>query len=516
MRVGRFLSVVLITGVLVLVLCAGGVVGAENGILKVRMAADFVNLDPAYVHTAADHFIAGQVMECLVQFDWSAEPPYPVKPRIAKSYEVSEDGREIVFKLNTGIQFHGGYGELTSEDVAYTMRRNMDPEVASMAGPQFSEVEDVTVLDRYTLKVTFKSPTAVVFLQDIGWQGAGLITSKKAVEELGEDLARSPIGTGPYYFDSWEPGLKVVLKRFPDYWGAPKWGFDVDGVAEVQCLIIPEDMLALDALEAGEVDIVGFSQKGALERAQQIDGAVLQSASGGTWQHQVYFNNSKPPLDDRRVRQALCYALDLPTIADRLGDTQKCYSSPFNAVVVGSTDEFWCYDYDPAEAKRLLAEAGYADGLTLDFIYSKVYMYEDVVLEVVRYWEDIGIDVQLRVIEYGVYYNTMREFEHDVCFWSMTRFSPATYANFYVTGAPRNLFAYSNPALEELIMVAKEAPNQEFAAEMWGRVQRAIINDAVGVWPALQVAWVAVSEDVQGVIVIPFTLLADLAGVQLK
>lgn len=486
---------------------------AETSVLRVRIVQDIVNLDPPHLHTAADRLVAQQVMEGLVQFDWGQEAPFPVKPRIAKSYEISEDARKITFFINEGIMFHGGYGELTAEDVVFSLKRHMDPAVASKAAAQFVDVARIEAPGPYTVEVSLKAPSARSFLQTLAWQGPGMIVSKKATEELGDKIQRSPIGTGPYYFEKWSPGTKVILKRFDDYWGAPDWGFGNPAFDEIHCLIVSEDLLALDALEKGEIDVVGLVTKGSIKRAEQIEGISLQVAGGGSWQHHIFFNHKKALLSDIRVRKALAYALDLKTIADRLGPMQEYYPSPFSKIVFASSDEFWTYEYNPEKAKELLAEAGYPDGFTLEFIYPKIYMYEDIVLEVTRYWKEIGIDVNLEVIEYGVYSKTVREFEHDVCFWSRTRFSPSLYAmQGYMSGSPGNYFNYSNPALDELIVAASTEPDRARAKELWRRVQRAIVNDVVGIFPALQVAWAAISDQVEGVTVIPFSTLVDLAA----
>lgn len=489
-----------------------GAMCAEMSVLRVRMVADIVNLDPPHLHTAADRLVLQQVVEGLVQFDWRQEAPFPATPRIAKSYEISEDGREITFYINEGIMFHRGYGELTAEDVVFSLKRHMDPAVASKVAPQFAEVAEIEATGPYTVKVSLESPSALTLLQNLAWQAAGMVISKKATEELGDKIERFPIGTGPYYFEEWSPGISVILKRFPDYWGAPDWGFGSPAFDEVHCLIIPEDMLALDALETGEIDIVGLVKKGSVTRAEQIEGISLQAAIGGSWQHHVFFNHKKAPMNDVRVRKALAHALDLKTIADRLGPMQKYYPSPFNEVCFSSSDEFWVYEYNIEKAKELLTEAGYPNGFTMQFIYPKIYMYEDVVLEVARYWSEVGIDVELQVIEYGVYYKTIHEFEHDVCLWSMTRFAPFLYAQAYLSGTPWNHFAYSNPALDELIAVASAEPDEARAKELWRRVQRAIVNDVVGIYPALQVAWAAIADRVEGIIVIPFSTLVDLAA----
>lgn len=117
------------------------------------MYGDPVSLDPARFKTVCDRSIAHNVFQGLVTFDNTAEPPFPIIPVLAQSYEVSEDGKMITFKLHKGIQFHHGYGEFTSEDVVFTVQRHLDPKGASWVKKQFEDVERIEAPDKYTVKI---------------------------------------------------------------------------------------------------------------------------------------------------------------------------------------------------------------------------------------------------------------------------------------------------------------------------------------------------------------------------
>lgn len=485
----------------------------KESVLRVRYPGDIVNLDPAQLHTASDRLVLQQVIEGIVQFDWTQKAPFPIRPRIAKSYEISSNGLEITFNINKGILFHHGYGELTAEDVAFSLSRHMDPKVASKSKALYDDVDKIMATGPYTVKVNMKASSALTFLQNLAWQGGGMIISKKAVEKLGDKFATFPVGTGPYYFEKWNPGQGVILKKFKSYWGAPDWGFGSPGFDEVRILNIPDEMIALNALEKGEIDIVGMTEKGTDLRAKQIKGVSLSAATGGSWQHILYLNQKLTPTNDIRVRKALAHALDLKAIANRLGALIKHFPSPFNEVVFAATDEFWTYEYNVEKAKKLLTEAGYPNGFRLKFIYSKRHMYEDVVLEVSNYWSKV-VSVDLEAIEYGVYSKKILEFKQHAALWSATRFSPLHYAEQYITNAPFNYFAYSNPAMDELIKKANVESNEAKAKEMWRRFQKNVVDEAIGIYPGLQTAWIAISDKVKNVIPLPFGTLMDLAKAQ--
>jgi peptide/nickel transport system substrate-binding protein len=216
--VRTFIIFLLVAGLNVL-LTHGNALGSVK--LRSTIVADPINLDPALLYETQDRIVVQQIYQGLVTFDCTVEPPYPVVPVLAKSYEVSEDGKMITLKLRKGVQFHHGYGELTSEDVVFSLKRHQDPKIASRAKAQFRDVERIEAPDKYSVRIHLKDSSAFSLIRNLAWQTGGFILSKKAALKLGDKVARKPIGTGPYYFDRWEPGEKVVLKKFDKYWRTP-------------------------------------------------------------------------------------------------------------------------------------------------------------------------------------------------------------------------------------------------------------------------------------------------------
>lgn len=133
-RITRCISSLLLVLGLVVLLAHGEAMAVEK-VVKVRtsVVGDPVCLDPARAAHTPDLAVNYNVLQGLVAFDFTAEPPFPIILRLAKSYEVSKDGKIITFRLNRGVQFHHGYGEFTSEDVVFSLERHLDPKTASMA-----------------------------------------------------------------------------------------------------------------------------------------------------------------------------------------------------------------------------------------------------------------------------------------------------------------------------------------------------------------------------------------------
>lgn len=479
-----------IIGVVLSGITFGGPIAVAGGRLRVAIEGDIVNMDPAGMLHSTDWLISMQIMEGLVELDCSSIPCKSCL-RLAESYEISDDAKTITFKLRRGVQFHGGYGEFTSEDVAFNFQRHLDPKVASRGRPQVQDIDRVETPDKYTVVIHLKNPTAYPLLRNLAWLTIGEIPSKKAVEKLGDKIKSHPIGTGPFYFDSWRPGEKVVLKKFADYWGpAPK-------IDEIEFWVLPEETVALGALGKGDLDIVPITQPGSWQVAQTVKDIYILEASTAAYHNHLYMNVGKPPMDDIKVRRALMHALDLKGIAKRLGPQVVYWPSPLPSAVFAATTEFWKYDYNLDKARQLLAEAGYPKGFELELLYTTQQFYEAMALEVANCWNKI-VDVKLKQVERALMYKTIKKYEHHAAIWTRTRFSPSLYSQLYITGSPSKYMNYANPKLDEIILKGKTATTEEESRRYWREFQKFIIDEAVCAWIGDNKSQMAVRNRVKG------------------
>lgn len=462
--------------------------------LKISTSLDAQNMDPAQLNYSTDRAITQQILQGLVSFDYRAKPPFPIVPVLAKSYMVSKDAKTITFELRRGVQFHGGFGELTSEDVAFSLLRHLDPKVASRAKGQLQDIDRVEPVDPYTVRVHLKNPTAFSFLQVISYQEASFILSKKAVAQLGEKISHHPIGTGPFMFDRWNPGEKIVIKKFPQYWGTPA------KIDEVEFVVIPEDIISLGVLGKGDLDVVPITDPAAFERAKGIKGTYIQTTSASPQLYQLMINHKMKPMDDVRVRKALAHALDIKSLCTRLGPIAMPWESPFEPSVFSGTNEFWKYEYSIDKAKKLLAEAGFPNGFELKLIYKRQDLFEPIALEAANYWKKI-VDVKLELVEGGVFVQTINKYNHHVVHWSTSRFSPFQFAERYWSKSSQPYFQYSNPRVDDLLMKANTAVTEEEALKLWREFQRMIVDDVVQVGVCIQVPQIAVRNHVRGIVI---------------
>jgi peptide/nickel transport system substrate-binding protein len=486
--VGFFLSV----GLCILA-ASGGVSSAVT--LRTSTVSDPIGMDPAHAAHTSDTYITGNIFQGLVTFDFTADPPYPVIPVLAKEYQVSEDAKVITLRLHQGVQFHHNYGELTSEDVVFSLERHRDPKVASRASPQYADVVNVTAVDKYTVRIELKISSAFSLLRNLAYMNS-YILSKKAVTELGDKIKTFPVGTGPFYFDKWSPGEKTVIKKFEQYWRTPP------KIDQIEFWIIPEETVALGALDKGDLDVVALTQLGSYERAKTLKNAYIDAAKAGARIYIYYINHKLKPMDDVRVRRALYHAIDMKAICKRIGPQVGYFPSPIAPLAFSATDEFWNYEYDVDKAKKLLAEAGYPNGFDLNMIYLRSDLYEPIAMEVQSYLKKI-VDVNLQLIERAVYYKTLKRYKHHLAGWGLARYVPFLFAERYISGAVRNYAQYSNPKVDEAITKAKTARTEEESKKYWREFQRLVTQDAVNIWVANGKSMAAMRKNVKGVTIKP-------------
>jgi peptide/nickel transport system substrate-binding protein len=266
--------------------------------------------------------------------------------------------------------------------------------------------------------------------------------------------------------------------------------------------VVPEEIVALGALEKGDLDIASVTESGSARRVKTIKDVYLQQAQGSTSAYHLYINNKKKPMDDVRVRRALAHALDMKGIIARIGSEYlRYFPSPLPPALFAATDEFWTYEYNLEKARKLLAEAGYPKGFELRMIYKKGRLYEPVAREVQNSWRKI-VDVKLELIEKAVFTKTLKQFNHHVAVWSRGRNVPYLFAQVYETNSPVNLSKYSNPKVDEVIKRAKSAATEEEARKYWREFQKLIVGDVANMWIPSAGPIAALNKKVKGIAII--------------
>ena len=338
------------------VLSAGVVLGgaasafAAKDSLVLGTVLEPPHLDPtAGAAAAIDEVVYANVFEGLTRIDRNGE----VKPALAESWTVSDDGLTYTFKLHDGVAFHDGTA-FDSADVKFSLERAMAEDSTNAQKGLFAGIDSVAAPAADTVVITLKQP-AGNFLFNLGWGDAVIVAPESAAENK-----NTPIGTGPFKFDRWVKGDRIELVNNPDYWGTPA------KLAKATIKIIPDPAAATAAMMAGDVD--AFANFPAPEAMAQFEAdprftVVIGSTEGETI---LAMNNARAPLSDIRVRRALAMAIDRQAIIDGAmfgyGTPIGSHFAPHHPAYVDLTGR---YPYDPEGAKALLAEAGYENNLTL-------------------------------------------------------------------------------------------------------------------------------------------------------
>ena len=379
---------------------------AEQDTLRIQINSDIRSTEPGTNRDANTDEVMLHVMEGLVAFREDAS----VGPLLAKSIEVSPDGRTYTFKLRDGISFHDGT-PFRAEDVLFAWKRYMDPATVWRCQPEFggdgaSHVVGVSAPDPMTVVFELASPSAL-FLATMARADCGetAIYPPSALDADGK--WQQPIGTGPYKFGEWRRGEFVELLRNEHYSALPGVRDGATGnkaplVPKIRFLIIPDAAAAKAALLSGAVDIVPLIADTDLAELQAhrdilIDNAPTMEVNA------ILFQTRDPLLKDVRIRRAIVAALDLPQLVDGIADGQ---SRPSYSVIPTPSAYYGPVEAalpkrDLAAARQLLTDAGY-HGQPIKMVVNKRYdtMYRAAVLSQAMLAE-AGIAVEIEVLDWA-------------------------------------------------------------------------------------------------------------------
>lgn len=368
----------------------GQTVSARDDVV-IGVCGTLESLDPKNAKTTAEQDIDKNIFDPLIEYTDGA-----YQGCLAESYEMSEDGLELTVTLRSDVKFHNG-DLLTPEDVAYTI--NALPESPALMSPEYQSIAGCEVVDDKTVIIRANSKTAsfMVALTKV------MIMSKRAVDELGADYAYTPVGTGAYKVVSFNGSDTFTLEANEDYFrGAPT-------LKKAQYRFIADEQSLIYALQAGEVDIVNqVSPAMSMQLENDTNFVTRMFDTGGC--ENLIFNCSKAPFDNKLVRQAVSYAVDREAYnlitsegKNRVWDALYCESS----IAAPDYDALPHYTYDLEKAKSLMAEAGYADGITLDYPITLTTGSETAATVIQQSLASIGITAEISAMEQNAFYNLL-------------------------------------------------------------------------------------------------------------
>lgn len=473
-----------------------------GGVLRAAAETNPTGLDPHKVLSLASQSVCEQVYDTMFELD----PQLNVVPRLCKSYETPDD-KTYIFHLEENVMFSDGT-KLTSEDVVFTMNRILDPDVGSGRAAWFGSVESVEALDEYTVQMKTSIPYAPL-INNMANAFNGIV-SKKFTEANNNNLDQVTMGSGPFILAEYIPDQKIRLERNPYYWRKDKPYLDA-----TEWTIIPDDQGRVAALRAGEVDVAWFIDAKVAELFENdpeyvvYEVPVLTHAS--TW-----INCSKPPLDDVRVRQALSYALNRQEFLDTVAFGKGVLTGPIPA-----PEKEWAlpvadypqYKQDIDKAKSLLAEAGYADGVTIKLKVSPQYVLDTGNAQVLQnQLKAIGVNLELESVEWGNLLNAW--FASDFEMLNLLMLGQPdpdgyTWGRFHSTSAG-NFAKISDPDLDALLDKQRSTIDREERKKVLADVQRKIVELTPMLYYYCYYVWGIFKPYVKGV-----TPMANSSGVYL-
>jgi peptide/nickel transport system substrate-binding protein len=413
------------------------------------------------------------VYEGLVRTD----PTGKVVAQLAKSWDISSDGRVFTFHLVTA-RFHDG-SPFTAQDVKFSYDRARDPATvpANPHADYWAPVQSVEAVDDHTVKVTLKQ-FSDSFLFHMAQGSASIVprsTHLATTSPPATGLATDPIGTGPFKFASWNRGDSLTLLRNDDYWGtkAP--------LQKVVFKYITDPNAMNNALLAGDIDVVS-GVTGPEQLSSFSSNANFKVQEGKpTGKIMVAMNNAAGPTKDLRVRQAISYAIDRKAFIDGI---EQGHAVPIGSHAVPNdsepyyTDLTGVYKQDKQKAKQLLADAGYANGLTLrisliPFAYAR--RGGDILASQLQ---DVGIKLQVQNVEFPLWLDQVFT-KHNYDLTIINHVEPRDIGNY---ANPKYYWGYQSPQAATLLQQADAEQDAKKRNDLYGQVERQITNDAVNAW----------------------------------
>jgi peptide/nickel transport system substrate-binding protein len=424
------------------------------------------NVDPAFLSTVPDDEAARQWHDFLV-FIGEDNSPDPARG-VAESWSASENGLTWTFNLRRGILFHDGK-EMTSRDVQFTFDRLRDPDVGAATVGLYSNITSIDTPDDYTVVFNLEN-TNPDFLKDLGDYHALIMDAD------GVDFATEWNGTGPFILTNYSPEDRMVFTRNPNYWLQDDEGNQLPYLDGMEFIFIPDSVAQIEALRGGQVDWLIYLPSEFATAIDEGQNTTLYRQPSNT-AYVLRMRSDREPANDNLVRQALKLATDREAILEGafqgLGEAGR--DTPLGPVY----GEFYLDEplpaRDPDQARQLLAEAGYEDGLTIE-IYCQDRAPVPAICTIWReQLAEAGVTVNIQLVPTDVYYgadNMWLEVDFAITDWG-SRPYPQPYLDLaYKCDAQWNESHWCDEELDQLAELAAKEMDPQKRAEQYLEIQR--------------------------------------------
>jgi peptide/nickel transport system substrate-binding protein len=472
--------------------------------LTYAATADVDNFDPALRGGTISDAAKRLVYSSLVK----ETPGREIKPDLATSWKA--DGTVWTLTLRQGVKFHDGT-PFSAQAVKYHYDRLLGPENPQRASDWKPFLDRVEVVDDSTVRFHTKFPDPY-FLQRLA--ASSQIASADAHKKYGKDLARNPVGAGPFKLKEWTPGVRAVFVRNDAYWG------DKANLDQIIIRPVPEAGARAIALESGDVQLADLLSPEDMPRLQR-NRSILLDSKATVRQLTVGLNNTKKPFNDIRVRRALNYAVDRQAIAKGIyQDLAEVLPGAVPSLATGFAPVA-SFAYDPARAKELLGQAGYSNGFSATLIGTKGRYFKDfeMMQAIQQQLKRVGVDAKIQTVEWARYLELVNlppdksPLEMWLDGWAADRAADILQQRFgcdFLRPKGVNLHGYCNKDLDALVNQSLRTLDDTKRNNYLKLAQELIHNDAPSVWGLATKVTAGMSRRLHGALHYPDeTLTAD-------
>ena len=505
---------------------AGGLAAtAQAKTLVYCLEANPTTLSPALLATWTDYVASVQMFNSLADVRVGTTE---IVPSLAESWENSDNGLMYTFRLREGVKFHTTRAfsptrNLNADDVIFTFERQLKKDhpyhdVSGGLYPGFdwfdigNTLREVEKIDDLTVRFHLSGPDAV-FLVNTAAGSFSIYSAEYAGQLLAagspERFDQEPVGTGPFQFVQHQKDALIRYAAHPEYW-AGKVAID-----DLVFAITPDAAIRYQKLKAGECHVIPYPNPADIEAMRADPEIEVHETTGLAFGH-LALNLEKPPLDDRRVRQAINLAIDKQAIMEvvYLGITGRLATTPVPPAVSAHNDAIEGYGHDPNAARQLLAEAGYPDGFEATLWAMPIQRpYNPNPRRMAELMQadlaNVGIEVEIVSYEWGEYMKRARAGEHDMVMWGWIpdHGDPDGFLRGSWTcpqvAAGSNFSRWCNPRFDELLQLGKATMDLDQRNAYYREAQAIWHEDAAAVPIVYSVQFTPVRKEVVGYVADP-------------
>jgi peptide/nickel transport system substrate-binding protein len=464
--------------------------GAANNNAVVGITQEPAIFDPHTVVAAGDREIIFNVYEGLYKYDSTGS----LNPCLATDVAISDDASVYTFTIREGVKFHDG-SDLDAADVVYSLKRAaglLDNQDGTALVQELDPIKDVKAVDGGKVEVTLESGNTEL----LSYFTTGIIP------EGYDNCQAAPVGTGPFKFESYNPGQSVILVKNENYWqkGLPY----LDKVTFKVCA----DMDAgLTELAAGSIDIFPYLTT---DRANQLDKTKYNIQSNGSNMVQIFaLNNSVEPLNNVKVRQAINYAVSRKDVISVTMDGAGVELTTAMSPAMGSYYDKsldGTFNQDVEKAKALLAEAGYENGFNITCTVPSSYLiHVNTAVELASELKAVGINMEIKQVDWATWLDkvyTNRQYETTVIALTSS-YAPYDVLDRYQSTSSGNFINYKNDKVDELMAKIPTIADVKEKTELYHQVLKLLTDDACSVYLQDPTTITAVSTRLEGYNVYP-------------